>query len=198
MGKLNTSLISGFDTMSAEEKLKALLELDIPDEVDMSKYVEGSKYDKLKAANDKTSSEFAALKKQLNDRMTDDEKARADADASRKELEEKYNALLKESTIAKYVSKYVAQGYAPELAQKTAEALFSGDMDTVFSNGEKFREAILKTAKADALRDTPRPGAGEGPDTANKLSDSEQIAVNIGKTNSVANKMSSDIISQYM
>lgn len=198
MGKLNTSLISGFDTMSAEEKLTALLELDIPDQVDMSGYVDAGKYNKLKAANDKTSSDYAALKKQLNERMTDEEKSKADADAAMKDLEDKYNALLKESTISKYAAKFLSQGYSSELAQSTAEALFTGDMDKVFSNGEKFKDSILKTAKADALRDTPRPGAGEVSDTANKLSESEQIAVNIGKTASVANKTSSDIISQYI
>lgn len=196
MAKLNTGLIEGFDNMSADQKLEALLGLDIPDEVDMSKFVDAGKYEKLKSANDKTSSELSTLKKQLSDRMTDEEKVKADADASVKDLQEKYDALLKESTISKYVAKYVAQGYEAKLAQETAEALFNGDMDKVFSNGEKFRESILKTAKADALRDTPRPGAGDK-GQGNELTAQETLAVNIGKRTAQYNKQSSDIVSKY-
>lgn len=197
MGKLNTALIDGFDTMSADQKLEALLGLDIPDAVDMSKFVDVTKYEKLKSANDKTSSELSTLKKQLSDRMTDEEKSKADADANMKDLQEKYDALLKKSTIDEYVNKFLAQGYDDKLARETAEALYSGDMEKVFENGTKFKENILKTAKADALRDTPRPGAGES-GQGTKLTAQEEIAVNIGKRTAEYNKASSDIISKYL
>lgn len=198
MGKLNTALIDGFDTMSVEQKLEALLGMEVPDEVDMSKYVDATIYNKLKTANDRNSSELADMKKKMNAKMTDDERIKADAEAAQKELQEKYDALLKESTIGKYVAKYVAQGYDQELAQKTAEALFSGDMDTVFANGEKFRDQMVKNAKADALRDTPRPGAGEPSDGQKKLSQDEQIASDIGKRTAAYNQTTSDVLKNYL
>lgn len=150
MAKIDTTKIENFENMTADEKVAALLEMSVPDEVDMSGYVKKDLFDKA-------SSELASAKKQIKSQMSAEEQAKADADNARKELEEKYNALLAESTIAKYKAKFLAQGYDEALAESTAKALHDGDTDTVFANGMKFRDAIEKNAIANALKSTPKP-----------------------------------------
>ena len=77
MAKINTSAIEGYEAMSAEEKLAALEALDIPD------------VDKIKSALDKATSEAAGYKKQLRERMSEDEaKAQRDADERAAIMEE--------------------------------------------------------------------------------------------------------------
>lgn len=198
MGRFDTSTIDGFDSMSAEDKVSALLGAEIPDAVDMNAFVERSMYDKLKSANDKNSSELASLKKEMNARMTDEERIKAEADTSRQELEEKYNALLKETTLAKYTAKYVSQGYDEKLAKETAQALMDGDMDKVFACGEKYRDALTKSLKAETLKDTPRPIAGNGSGESNDVPVEIGIAQNIGKTTAAYNKVASDVLSKYL
>ena len=62
--------------------------------------------------------------------------------------------------MATYTAKYVGLGYDNDLASKTARALLDGDMDTVFSNQQKFAEAKEAELKKQLLEDTPKPPAG--------------------------------------
>lgn len=155
MAKINTKNIEGYDTMSAEDKVKALEALNVPDEVDMSKFVRKDLFDR-------TASELAEKKRELQGRMTEEEQAKQKELEERQALEERYNALLKESTIAKHKANLIAQGYDTELAQATAEAFFAGNVDVVMANQAKFIEAVKKQAKAEALKDTPEPKRGTG------------------------------------
>ena len=93
MPKIDTTAIEGFESMTDSEKLSALLSLEIPERVDLSGYVK-------KDILDKTSSELAAAKKSLREKMSADDAAKIQADEERAELENKYNELLKKSTIS--------------------------------------------------------------------------------------------------
>lgn len=159
--KISTESIQGFADMTAEQKLEALLSLDIPDPVDLSQYVE-------KKTFDAKASEAANLSKQLKARMTDDEAAKAQEAAERKELQEKYDALLKEATVAKHKAKYLTLGYDEDLAKKTAEALFDGDMDKVFENQAAFIASREAAIRAEGVKNMPEtkhlePAPGKGP-----------------------------------
>ena len=81
--KISTDSIQGFAEMSDADKVTALLGLDVPDQVDLSGYVK-------KEVFDAKATEAANLSKQLKSKMTDDEAAKAQADADRKALEDKY------------------------------------------------------------------------------------------------------------
>jgi hypothetical protein len=155
MATIDTSTIEGFDSMTAEQKVDALTKFNIPDSVDMSKYVE-------KTLFDKTSSELADAKKTLKSKMTAEETAAAEAAKKQEELENKYNELLKSSTIANHTAKYLEMGYSAELAKATAEALFDGDMEKVFANQQKANEERDKRVKAELMRDNPRPDGSGG------------------------------------
>lgn len=143
--------IENYENMTTEEKLAALEAY----EPDMSGFV-------LKSVSDKHASEAAAYKKQLRERMSEEEAKAA------KEAEEKA-ALIARAEEAEhrlavngYVNSYLAMGYDEKLAKSTAEALAKGDMNTVFANQKIHAENREKALKAEWLKGTPRPGGGGG------------------------------------
>lgn len=149
--KIDISTIEGFEKMTDEQKVAALLGMDIP-EPDMTGFVS-------KATFDAKATEAAKLSKQLKARMTEEEAEKEADAAARRELEDKYNALLKRTTIADYKAKYLAMGYDEKLATDTAEAMLEGNIDKVFANGEKYKAEMEKKIRSEILRETPRPNS---------------------------------------
>lgn len=149
MAKIDVTQIEGYAEMSAEDKLKALEGFDIPDP-DYSGYVKKDVFDKI-------ASELAGVKKQLKDKMTDDEAAKQKEQEEREELQSKYDKLLRESEISKHKAKLLGLGYDEKLADETAEAMADGDMEKVFANQKKHLDSVEKRVRADALKDTPKP-----------------------------------------
>lgn len=190
MAKIDTSTIQGFEEMSAEDKLAAILGLEIPDAVDMKQFVS-------KANFDKTSSELAAAKKALAAKMTDDERKAQEAEQMQADLQKKYEALLRESTISKYKANYLAQGYSEKLAEETATALVDGDMEKVFANGSTFKSEFEKSLKAELLKGTPKPGAGNTGAPEQEKPKGVEMAERIGKRNAELNDAAAKIRAQY-
>lgn len=157
--KVDTSKIEGFENMSAEDKLSAIMAYEF--EEPAPKAANGGELERLKAAVDKATSEAADYKRQLRAKQTDEEaKAAKDAeerDAVLKELE----TLRKEKTIAGHKASYLALGYDSETAQANAEALVKNDFETVFANQKKFIESQRKAAAAGAMDKQPGLTAGE-------------------------------------
>ena len=79
MASIDTSKIEGYDTMTAEEKVKAFESFNIPDP-DYSGYVK-------KEVFDKKASEAAKLEKDLKARMTEEEKQMIAAFAEKIDVE---------------------------------------------------------------------------------------------------------------
>ena len=84
MAVFDTTQIEGFDGMTAEQKLEAVLKFDLPDAPDMSKFVS-------KETFDKKASEAANLSKQLRDKMTEDEQKKVDAPTAASPAENQAN-----------------------------------------------------------------------------------------------------------
>lgn len=144
--------------MTLDEINVALENIELP--VDYSAEVE-----RLKKAIDKSNSEAATYKKQLREKMTDDEiKAKENADKM-EELQSKYNALLRESNINNNKARLLALGYEDKLAADTAEAIVNGDLDKVFVNQKKHIESVEKKIREENLTKTPRPTGGGGSET---------------------------------
>lgn len=158
MAKIDIKAIEGYEEMCAEEKLAALENFELP-EPDYSGYV---KKDLL----DKASSEAANFKKQLREKMTEEEAAKAKAAEDMAAMQEELAQLRQEKIIQEYTSQFLSIGYDKELAEETAEALQKGDMHTVFLNQTRFSTAREKALKAELLKDTPKPPAGNGGPTA--------------------------------
>lgn len=188
MGKLDTSTIEGFDGMSAEQKVEALLGLDVPDAVDLSEFVP-------KAERDRACSQAAELRKQLEAKKKAEDATKSASDMAIKELQDKYDALVKESTIDKFTAQYRAMpGFTDELARSTAEAMQAGDMQTVIANQKKANEEYAKQMKAEAMRSMTPPTGGSA---ANPESDAMSIAKKLGQQKAASTKASEDILSHY-
>ena len=169
MAKIDTSKIPGYAEMSAEDKLKALEAFEYDDNA--------AEVERLKGAVSKANSEAAEWKKKHNELLTEDErKKQEDADAlanMKKELDE----LRKDKTVSEFKAKLIAQGYDEALASDTAQAMADGDTAKVFANQGKFLEDYAKKVKADAMKKTPKPPAGDGSsdiDYSKKIEEAQQ------------------------
>ena len=147
--------------MSVEDIETALESIDLP--ADLSGEV-----DRLKNALSKSNSEAADYKRQLKEKLTDEElKAKEDAEKWAK-MEENYNALLKKDAISTNKAKLLALGYEESLADDTAEAMFNNDFDKVFANQKKHIEAVEKKARSEKMKETPKPDGGNSSDAMTK------------------------------
>ena len=161
--KIDTTKIDGYDKMTIEEKLSALESFEVEDP-DYSGYVPKAQYDK-------TASDAANYKKQLREKMSEEEiKVKEDAEKYEAIVKER-DALLREKTVAGHKAKYLALGYDEKLADDTAEAMVSGDLDKVFANQKKHLESVKKEIRAEEIKKTPLPEGGTSSETMtlNKL-----------------------------
>lgn len=182
MANIDTSTIENFDSMTPEEQVKALLGVEIPDPVDMTKFVS-------KEVFDKKASEAANLSKQL--------KENSKSGSELQQALDKIAELEKANTIKDYTAKYIGLGYDAALAAETAQAMADGDMAKVFENGEKHRTALEKKIKEDLMNKTPKPGGAGGDDKHEDPAGLAQ-AKKIGQAKSEANKTASDVLKYYL
>lgn len=183
---INTGNIEGFDAMTAEQKVEALLKLEVVG----------------KDVFDKKASEAADLGRKLQAKLSDDEKAKEAKEQTEREnaekyadLERRFNDLTKKNTIAEYTARFLGQGYDKALAEDTAKALADGDMAKVFANGEKFKADLEKKIKADIMKNNPHPGGNGG----NGESDPDvERAKKYGKQRAETAKRSADIMQNYL
>lgn len=138
------------EDMTFEEVEAALEKVTVPED-------NSAEIERLKNALSKSNSEAAGYKKQLREKMTEDEQKKQKEQEEREELQNKYDKLLRESVIAKNKAKLVALGYEETLADETAEAMADGDSDKVFANQQKHLASFEKKVRAEALKDTPKP-----------------------------------------
>ena len=147
--------IEGYETMSAEEKLKALENLDIPEAKDNS-----TELLKMKEAFNKASSEASEYKKQLREKQSEAEKLEAERKEKEAERDKLLNDLLKEKSVAEHKANFLKVGYDEEMANASATALVDGDFKGLFDNLGKFISERDKKAQVKALDSTPRPATG--------------------------------------
>lgn len=171
--RIDVTQIEGYENMTAEEKLAALETFDVPDP-DYSGYVRKDLFDK-------TASELAAKKRELTEKMSEEEQRQLKEQEEREDLQRKYEELLNESRIAKNKANLLGLGYDDALAQETAEAMAAGNQEKVFANQKKHLESFEKHIRAEALKNTPKPQGGGGNndvtlDTFRKMSLKDRIA----------------------
>jgi len=196
MPTIDTSAIEGFDALTPEQKVEALLKVDIPEKVDLSSYVK-------KETFDAKASEAAELSKKLKGKLTEDEAAKLaaeQADAETKKQIEELTAKLAEAEKRELVAKYKAEylsipGFDEDLAAETAKALADGNTDKVFANQKKANEAHEKELKAEMIKKDPRPG-GTGSD-CNDEPDNVKVAREMGKKRAEAMNASKDIFGHF-
>ena len=151
-----TETIAGYENMTAEEKLAALEALDQPEAKPDPEAA------KLKTQLSKANSEAADLKRQLQAKMTEEEKKRALEEENSRKLQERIKELERKDVVNTYTASYLALGYDEALAKATAEAMADGDMTKVFANQKAFLETHDKAVLTGAVKNTPTPPAGSG------------------------------------
>lgn len=194
MPHIDVSTIEGYEGMTPEQKVEALLKVEVPEKVDLSGYVS-------KKVFDDKASEAADLSKRLKEKMTDEEKAKAAQDEAAKEqakkfadLEAKYAELEKQTVISANKAKFLGMGWSETLAEETAKAMADGDTEKVFANQKKFQEEYEKKLKADLLKETPNPEGGSGGEGDKGLT----LAQKIGKAKAAANAATADVLKNYI
>lgn len=166
MAKFDTSKIENWESLDTEARLKALMEADIPDAVDLSKYVS-------KDTADKYASEAADWKKKFNSKLTEDEQKKAADDEARADLEKKYNELVKKNAVTEFKAQYLKLGYDEESASKMAQAQADGDTATMFTVMNAHTASMTEKIKKQLLEDTPKPGGTNGKPEEGKTPDIE-------------------------
>ena len=151
--KIDTTKIPNFDALPDEAKA-AILDMEF-DEPDMSQYV-------AKSVFDKKASEAAELGKQLRSKMTQDEQLQAQQAETLAAMQAELETLRQEKAVTDMTKRWMGVGYSEELATATAKAMAQGEMDTVFKNHAKFLADREKALKAELLKSTPTPPAGDG------------------------------------
>ena len=155
-----TEKIEGYADLSAEEKLKALEGLEI-EESNNDEEIE-----KYKNLLQKANSEAAGYKKQMRDKLTEQEKLEAERQEELQKKDELLKSLLKEKDISKYQANFLKIGLDSELAEKSAKSLSDGDIDSVFANLSKFTTGLKKSIESELLKRTPDLQGNNGGATA--------------------------------
>lgn len=155
--RIDTAKIENYETMSAEDKLKALEEY----EFDAPAPKENDEVTKLKAALSKANSDAAEWKRQFRDKQTEAERAEAERKEHEAAVENELRTLRRDKSVSGYVAQYLALGYTQELALKAAEATADNDAATIMSCQQEYIEAKTKELEAAALNKQPTltPGA---------------------------------------
>ena len=111
---------------------------------------------------DKYASEAAGYKRQLKERMSQEEQAAAQQAETLAAVQAELETLRQEKAVSDMTKRWMGVGYSEELATATAKAMVEGEMDTVFQNHAKFLADREKNLKAELLKNTPTPPAGDG------------------------------------
>lgn len=196
MAQIDVTQIAGFEEMTAEQKLDALMKLDVPDKVDLSGYVKKSVFD-AKAA------EASDLSKKLKGKMTEDEQKQAEiaeaAEAAAKEKEAllaRVAELEKNNTLREYTLGFTNLGFDEKLAAETANLFEEKDSVKFFANMKKFLESYEKAIEKKLMDKTPGPGGNAG-----NAGESEDPAIKKAKAlfgnNVGTGKTYADVLSHY-
>lgn len=124
--------------------------------------VDKSQYDGFvpKTLLEKANSEAADYKKKWKAAASEQEQKQIEDAEKQAQVEEELKTLRRASKVSEYEKQHLALKYDEKDAKEIAEALYDGDMETVFRLQKKHEEALQKAIKADLLKDMPTPPAG--------------------------------------
>lgn len=112
---------------------------------------------------DKLSSDYAALKKQMRSKMSEDEQREADRQAEMEAQAEELKTLRREKELGLNTASFLGLGLTEELANDASTALVDHDTDALFGALKRHQAAFEKALRAKILAETPKPPAGTDP-----------------------------------
>lgn len=155
-----SKLGEGFAELSAEDKLKAVLEYEFEDPKPVDNNTEITK---LKTALSKANSEAADYRKKWQEKQTEAERAETERIEREKSMQEELAMLKRDKVLSEYAKQCMAIGYDANLATECAEAMADGRMSDVFAIQQRFLEAKQKEIEAKALNQQPGLSSGMPP-----------------------------------
>lgn len=124
--------------------------------------VDKSQYDGFvpKSMLEKANSEAADFKKKWKEAASEQEQKAIEEKEKQAQIEEELKTLRRSAKVSDYEKQHLALKYDEKDAKEIAEALYDGDMDTVFRLQKKHEDALQKSIKADLMKQMPVPPAG--------------------------------------
>ena len=181
--------IEGYrDGMTDAEKIALLEKIGMPNPT--SDMIAKSQFDKV-------SSELAAAKKQLKERMTEEERKDAEQQAAFAAMKEEVESLRKERAFERHKASFLAQKYDAADAEAMAEALISGDSDGLFKALSKANETAEKNLRAELMKSVSEPPTGGNDHSAGK-DDAIKLAEQLAAQDVASSKAASYGLSHYM
>ena len=185
--KISTDSIQGFDGMTAEQKLEAVLSM----EIDPTK----AGY-KTQADFDRVMKEAADNRRKLNEVQGSKDTETQELMQKLTDLENSHKQLMREKQVSDLTARYIGMGYDEGLAGKIATATADNKMEDVLKLQQEFLVEHDKKMKADALKGMQglqggRKDEGEGRDEAT------ETARRLGKAAADRIKSSSSVLSNY-
>jgi hypothetical protein len=169
--RVDPSKIDGFDGMSADEKVAALL----GQEIEIETETDNTELNNLKKALSKSNSEAAEYKRALREKQSEAERAEAERAERDKEREELLNTLLKEKQFAHYKAEYMGVGYPAETAEQLAKLLPDGVTDEYFAATKAALENKEQEIVSKSLNKQPGLSVGTPPTAAQAELEQENL-----------------------
>ena len=149
------------EDLTVDDISTALAGISFPDQA--------SEIEKLKSLVSKANSEAAGYKKQLQERMTEEEKQKAETEEKWTQMEQKLAQLEKDKAVGENTRDLLALGYDEALAVETAQAMYENNWAKVKENQKKHQDARDQKLRAELLQQTPAPqGGNQTPDVVTK------------------------------
>lgn len=139
--------------MTLEEVNEALAERELVDKSQFDGFVP-------KSLLEKANSEAADYKKKWKAASSAQEQKEIEEAEKQAQIEEELKTLRRASKVSDYEKQHLALKYDEKDAKEIAEALYDGDMDTVFRLQKKHEEALQKSIKAELMKQMPAPPSG--------------------------------------
>ena len=169
--KVDPSKIDGFDKMTADEKVAALL----GQEIEVDAPLESSEVIKLKNAYNKACEEAGNYRKQLREKQSEAERAEADRAEQLKAMQDELASYRNKERISTYKANLMGAGIDAETADLMAKSLPEGVSDEYFQATKSFLDAQRKNAEIAALGKQPGLSVGTPPKGMTK--DDEIVAI---------------------
>lgn len=139
--------------MTVEEMNEVLADRELVDKSQFDGFVP-------KSLLDKATSEAADYRKKWKAASSDQEQKAIEDAEKQAAIEEELKSLRRSTKVSEYEKQHLALKYDEKDAKEIAEALYDGDMDTVFRLQKKHEEALQKSIKADLMKQMPTPPSG--------------------------------------
>lgn len=166
-------------------------------------YKEGMTEDELSAALEeankkamsnaltKANSEAASYKKKMKEAMDNATAATSETE----KLNQRIAELERTNKVSAKKAQFLANGFTDEQSGKMAEAYADGDMDKIMEIQSAFLADREKNIKAELLKQTPKPVAGNSDSSEEKPS--ANVAEMLGKMRADKNAKSKEILDMY-